>query len=230
MSSTLNKAIGTALDAAMTATGGSALQKVASGGGPDLRRYFAETPWQQMEITVYRDKYWSAEGGILRADAYCLVNDYQQALGGTPQSWLKPDYGQPLLHFQLGLSSNAQPFAMELHSLADVTELGERWSRWLQEQALPWLEQLGTAEGVLHRLEGAHAQRACYLAHLGRPQEAAAALQDYLRTLPRNIERPLQQLHSGGLLQESDAALLLRASLQHEDRYREAVEQWLAGR
>lgn len=220
MSSTLNKAIGTALDAAMTATGGSALQKIASGGGPDLQRYFAETPWQQMEITAYRDKYWSAEGGILRADAYCLVNDYQLALGGTLQSWLKPDYGQPLLHFQLGLSSNAQPFAMELHSLADVTDLGERWSRWLREQALPWL----------HRLEGAHAQRACYLAHLSRPQEAAAALQDYLRTLPRNIEHPLQQLHSAGLLQESDAALLLRASLQHEDRYREAVEQWLAGR
>lgn len=230
MSSSLNKVFGQALDGALAAAGASAFARVAPGGGPTLRRYFARDGQRQMEITVYRDKWWSAEGGTLHADAYCLADDYQQALGGVAQDWLKPDYAQPLHHFQLVFDDQARRFSMTLGSPADATALADTWQAWLKQEALPWLERLETAEGVLDWLtrRGLHAQRARYLLHQGRPEQAAGAVRDYLRTLPRNIEQPLRQLCGAGLLSEQDEALLLRASLQHEDRYREAVERWLS--
>ncbi|HET9485739.1 MAG TPA: hypothetical protein VFO79_17380, partial [Xanthomonadales bacterium] len=198
-----------------------------------FRGWYRATPAHQTEISVHRDKWWTRDGGTVRAEVFHLDNAFQRALGGGDQDWLAPDYARPLLHFQLGLCAcDVEPFGLEVRSATDCTALAIALERWLAAVARPWLERLAAPDGVVRFLEQEqhHAQLARFLAHLGRAEEAQSALHRHVDALPRNAAAGFAALREANLLTTDDEARLAHASLQHEDDYRAAVDAWLSTR
>jgi hypothetical protein len=226
----LAAALGKAIDSCAPVLARAGFERLVKSDGMSLRRFVRTTDQSQAEVSVYRDKWWSSEGGTIRAEAFCLVHDYQRALSGFLQDWMKPDYSRPLHHFQYGLGRNVVPFQEQITSPDDCERLGRALLEWLIARALPWaleLEQPSGVEAHLERERG-FSNLAIYLANLGHFERAQASLARFMATLPRDIEGKLEQFSQCGLIPASDAESLRLASLQSNRDYEHAVQSWLA--
>lgn len=121
---------------------------IADKRGDVVRRYYQNGASSECEVCVYRDKWWTKSGGVVRVDLYCLVDEVQQALGGCRQSWLHPDYEQPLEHFQYGLSHSAKDLSQEVHSEQAAKQFGVFLSEFLLGEGLAWFQQLQSRQGI----------------------------------------------------------------------------------
>ncbi|UCH47511.1 MAG: hypothetical protein JSU95_15800 [Betaproteobacteria bacterium] len=187
----LAKEVGAAVDAAFADSSLSDFAPVADVHGDILRRYYRGDETAEFEVCVYRDKWWTKAGGTVHADLYCLVSKVQQALGGFSQSWLKPDYGLPLEHFQYGLGKSAKDLSQEIRSDEDATRFAEKLSQFLLETGLAWFGQFYSREGTANYLLGEENFHglARYRAHLGDHDGSWTALKQYLEGLPRQNEQ-----------------------------------------
>jgi hypothetical protein len=197
--------------------------------GDSFRRYYMATAYAEREIQVYRDKYWTKDGGKVYIELYCLIPEVQQLLGGVEQSWLNPDYSKPIICFQYRTSVDADETLWEICTPGDIAAFEMELRRWLTSEGLPWLNRLDSREGLLGYLarDGDHIYLARLLAHWGRREAAMRHMTAFLNALPRQIERPLQSLTDAGLLTTDDQALLLKASIQNDEEYRRRVQTWL---
>ena len=193
-------------------------------------RYYRNDNGIEAEVCVYRDKWWTKSGGTVHADLYCLVDDVQQALGGRKQSWLNPDYDLPLEHFQYGLGKSAIDLSQEIRSSEDAEQFAQALLRFLHETGLAWFAQFELPDGITSYLldeERLHAL-ARYRAHLGDQAGARAAVNQYLKNLPRQNEQELDTLVSAGLLEDEDRRFLASAALQAQTEYESRIDKWLA--
>jgi hypothetical protein len=200
--------------------------------GPDLRRFYHATENAQREIVFYRDKLWTATGGVLYAELYCLVPELQYALHGREQSLLAPDFNIPFSHFQFVPSEQNPKRSWELHSLDDVATFEQEMKDWLPSIALPWLGQFESRDGVTRHLQsrGQFVMLAEYLAYKGDEQGASLAVAAWVESLPRRTELTLRKLAGKGLIAAADEAFLAKASIQSEEDYRLQTADWLARR
>lgn len=220
---------------------GSTLDRVVAGNpvlgefsklktsGSDLRSYFRETDSSQCQILIYRDKWWTKEGGTLYGELLCLVPAVQIALCGKAQSLAQPDYAVPFHHFQFGLLESNPERCWDVHGEKDVPAFAAAIEPWLTATALPWLAQFDAMPGVIGFMERnkRFVDLALLQAALGNPAQAAACVQAWLGELPRQVDKPLAKLLDARLLSPAEHAMLGRASLQREDRYREIVTAWI---
>ncbi len=227
---TLNHSLGAVLDALLAKQPDAEAFTPQRASAPLLRRYVAASDWYQREIAFYRDKRWSKQGGKLYADLNCLVNALQQALTGCAQSLAAVDFAIPLNHFQYRLTARGEDCVWSIHSQQDVADFEQQVGDWMTASAWPWFEQFASMPGVIRFMQEQERwqQLALLQNSLGQAVEAKASMQAWLESLPRQIERPLQELADVGLLSADAAKLLMRASLQEESRYRSLVESWLA--
>jgi len=202
------------------------------GTGPHLRRFYHATESTQREIVFYRDKLWTATGGVLYAEIYCLVQELQYALHGRAQSLLTPDFSIPFSHFQYVLSERNPKRSWALNSLDDVTAFEQEMKDWLPSIALPWLGQFESHDGVVRhlQLQRQFVKLAEYLAHRGDEQGASLAVAEWVGSLPRRTENCLRKLASKGLISTADEEFLAKASIQSEEDYRRQTAVWLARR
>jgi len=191
--------------------------------GDNLRRYHHATEFAQREIVFYRDKRWTANGGTLYAELFCLVPEVQHAVHGMAQS---------LGHFQYVLSEPNPKRSWELHSPEDVAVFAEEIREWLSSIALPWLDQFESRDGVIRflRAKRQFVTLAEYLASMDDEIGASQAISTWLEGLPRRIENSLKRLASKGLISPYDEAYLARASIQSEEDYQQQVSKWLGNR
>jgi hypothetical protein len=228
----LTKAVAAAVDAAFEEPALSDFAPIADVHGDILRRYYRSDETAECEVCVYRDKWWTKAGGLVRADLYCLVSEVQQALGGCSQSWLNPDYNLPLEHFQYGLGKSAKNLTQEIRSAEDASRFAEALSQFLRDTALAWFAQFQSSECIANYLlsEGHFHSLARYRAHVGDREGAWTALKQYLESLPRQNEQELETLASCGLLEEEDCRFLTSAALQEQTEYERRVSEWFASR
>ena len=228
----LAKTVGAAVDVAFADPSLSDFAPVADVHGDILRRYYRSDENTECEICVYRDKWWTKAGGTVRADLYCLVSEVQQALGGCSQSWLSPDYGMPLEHFQYGLGKSARDLSQEIRSDEDAARFAEALSQFLVETGLAWFARFQSREGIANYLLGEEHFHglARYLAHVGDRDSAWAALEKYLRSLPRQNEDELESLATCGLISEEDRRFLASAALQEQTEYQRRISEWQASK
>lgn len=227
---TINTRLGNALDRMFLEVPQAAPFAKRKGSGDDLRRFFHATANAEREIVFYRDKWWTASGGTLHAELYCLVPEVQHAVHGKAQSLQAPDYSIQFSHFQYALSEQNPECSWELHSPEDVTAFEEKMRLWLPTIAMPWLDQFETRDGVVEflRSRGQFVMLAEYLAWTGDADGASEAIMLWLERLPRRTESVLLRLASKGLISPADQSYLNNASIQIEDDYRELVSKWLA--
>jgi len=228
----LTKAVAAAVDAAFEDPALSDFAPIADIHGDILRRYFRSDETAECEVCVYRDKWWTKAGGVVRADLYCLVSEVQQALGGCSQSWLNPDYDLPLEHFQYGLGNSAKGLAQEIRSDEAASRFAQTLSQFLRETGLAWFAQFQSSESIANYLlgEGHFHSLARYRAHCGDRDGARTAMKQYLESLPRQNEQELETLASCGLLEEEDRRFLASAALQEQTEYEKRINEWLASR
>ena len=188
-----------------------------------MRRYYHATEFAQREIVFYRDKWWTASGGTLYAELFCLVPEFQQAVHGMAQS-----FG----HFQYVLSEPNPERSWELHSPEDVAVFEAEIRDWLSSIALPWLDQFESRDGVVRflRAKRQFVTLAEYLASVDDEIGGSQAIAAWIEGLPRRIENSLKRLASKGLISLHDEAYLARASIQSEDDYQQQVSRWLGNR
>lgn len=198
--------------------------------GTHLRRFFRETENTQREIAFYRDKWWTASGGTLYAELYCLVPELQLAVHGEAQSLLTPDYRIPFSHFQYVLSEPQSKRSWALSSIEDVIAFEQEMKEWLPSVALPWLEQFDSRAGVIQHLQSRRqlVTLAEYLAYLGDRHAAWQTVRAWVEGLPRQTGRTLHKLAGKGLISQADQAYLEKASIQSEEDYRRQVAGWLS--
>ncbi len=136
----LTKCVAAAVDSALADKALSDFAPIADPSGDILRRYYRSDETTECEICIYRDKWWTNSGGIVRMELFCLVDDVQQALGGCKQFWLNPDYGQPLEHFQYGLGKSAKDLSQEIRSEPDAERFAQALRKFLREEGLAWFD------------------------------------------------------------------------------------------
>jgi hypothetical protein len=197
--------------------------------GASLRRYYHATAYAEREVDVYRDKYWTKNGGRIFAELYCLIPEAQRVLGGVEQSWLSPDYAKPLIYFQYRTSLDANDARWEVNTPADVASFEAGLHAWLTSKGLAWLDALNSRDGLLDYLarNQSHVDLARLSAHWGSAGEARNHVVRYLNTLPRQNERALKLLTEAKLLSREDEAYLIKASLQSNEEYARRVRAWL---
>lgn len=225
---TLAKAIAIALDRLMQELAGIEGFSRLKVNGHELRRFFHATEAMQREICFYRDKWWNKDGGVIHGELFCLLPEVQMALAGCTQSLSVPDYTKPFEHFQYGLSGGDIERSWEIRSMEDVERFEQRVTAWLNTVALPWFEQFESRQGVFAYLQKSQQwlRLSRLQSRLGSRSAALTNLALWLETLPRGIENQLDQLQEDGLLNDSELRLLKRASLQTEETYRQAVDDW----
>lgn len=197
--------------------------------GSELRSYFRESDSSQCQILIYRDKWWTKEGGTLYGELFCLVPTVQLALCGTSQSLAKPDYSVPFHHFQFGLLEHNPERSWQIHSEKNVFDFEATVEVWLTSKAIPWLTQFDSIQGVIGFMERNRRFVDLALLHatLGDAAKSIAYVQAWVSQLPRQIDKPLAKLLDAGLLSQTEHIMLSRASLQREDHYRETVKAWI---
>lgn len=200
--------------------------------GMDVRRFYRASAGREEEICVYRDKWWTKQGGTVHVELFCLLESYQVAMAGMRQSWRKPRKDVQLHHFQHGPSAMERNPTWPIANGGDVQAFENGMSEWLSKVAIPWFSLFESSEGVISHLSrrGLHAHAARFLASLGRMAEARAQVTKYVSTLPRQADRELDALKKLGLLSEEESHQLSRASLQHIDRFKSFVDAWVANR
>lgn len=198
--------------------------------GHEVRRFFAETAFAQREVVFYRDKWWTAEGGTLNLEVMVLAPEVQLALAGRPQSLASPDSAVPFIGFQYGLTVGATP-TWAIASAEDARGAADQAAEWLRTEGLPWMDSIDSMDGVIALLERTRGHQRLARLHAARGDGDAArrALAAWLRTLPRQADRALAELHDAGVLAAGDLPVLRTASLQREDVYAAEVESWLSG-
>jgi hypothetical protein len=227
---TLASSVGKAIDSCGSALAQAGFERLARPDGISLRRFIRVSERCQAEVSVYRDKWWSKDGGTIHAEAFCLVNDYQVAISGVSQDWTKPDYSLPLHHFQYGLCRHFAPLQETISSPDDCKRLGDVLLGWLLSHAIPWVlrfEQPEAVESFLER-EESFSSLAIYLASSGQLERARASVAQFLARLPRGIEKQLAQFQERGLISAAEADALKLASIQSNTDYQQAVHSWLA--
>ena len=224
----LTRAVGAAVDEVFTHPHLHAFRKLEQRDGASIRRYYRRTPAAECEVSVYRDKWWDKSGGHIHLELHCLVDEVQQLLGGCSQSWLEPDYTQPLQHFQYSLGHGAERCGWKISSVDDIVALSAGLQDFLLVHALRWFDQLASRDGVIGYLkdQGAYASLAEFHARLDDKSQALRFLSEFLLEYPRDIERVLETMVSVGVISEEENRVLLRGSLQHQDDYARCVQQW----
>lgn len=227
---TFNAILGRVLDRLFSEVPQAAPFAKRKGSSDDLRRFFHATVNAEREIVFYRDKWWTASGGTLYAELYCLVPEVQHAVHGKAQSLQSPDYNVPFSHFQYALSEQNPQRGWEIHSPEDVAAFEEEMRACLPSIAMPWLDQFETPDGVVQflRTREQFVTLAEYLASQGDANGASGAIAAWLERLPRRTENVLQRLASKGLISPADQCYLNKASIQSEGDYRQQVSEWLA--
>jgi len=147
---------------------------------------------------------------------------------GQNQSLATPDFSVPFHHFQFGLLETDPERHWSIHSEQDVRQFETALDSWLSSKAAPWFAQFETNEGLIEfmRQNGRFADLALLCQAQGNPAEARSHLISWISQLPRQIEKTLAKLLKAGLISEAEEAMLNRAALQSEDRYREMVGTW----
>lgn len=224
----LSRAVGAAVDAVFAVAPLQAFSRLDAARHASIRCYYRRVPGAEWEITVYRDKWWGKAGGRVYLELFCLVAEVQRLLGGCEQSWLNPDYSRPLEVFQYRTSNPDDDTQWEITSVADVVPFTDAVREALQRRGLPWLESLTTREGVVDHLlaSGAHLTLAALLVGYGDAVAARAAFARYLCGYPREIDGALAQMTTLGVIDAAEQATLARASLQAQEAYARAVQQW----
>jgi hypothetical protein len=226
----LSKLLGAVLDRATSANAAFAGFAKLKARGSELRNYFRDTGVSQCQVLFYRDKWWTKDGGTLYGELFCLVPKVQLAPSGQNQSLAEPDYSVPFHHFQYGLQESDPERGWPIRSAQDVQQFEAVVDSWLSSTAAPWFKQFDTDEGVIDFMsrKGYFLGLAFVCLAQGNPADARSHLLSWISELPRHIEKPLAELLDAGLITEAEHALLGRASLQEEDRYREMVSTWSA--
>ncbi len=225
----LRRAVAAAADAVFAHPRLAGFARLDAGGGHWIRRYYRRRGDDEHEIAIYAGKHWGAGGGLVYAELFFLGADVQRALGGGEQSWLDPDYARPLAVLQYRTAREAVNTEWRIASGDDVETFAAALGAFLPGEAHDWFAALSTPDGVVAWLErqARHLSLACLHAHLGNRDAALAALRDYLRDRPRQIEDDLARLVACGLISAADGDELQRASLQHEEEYARRVAAWL---
>ena len=117
-----------------------------------IRRYLAQRQFRDVDIEVFRDASWDAEGGFVRMQLRSLVHPVQQTLGGTPQSLLAPRSDAPLVKFDLGPHADDSPGSWRVAGPRDVTTFAEQLPLYLRDVAVPWLKNTESIDAVLAHL------------------------------------------------------------------------------
>ncbi|MDH3452357.1 MAG: hypothetical protein OEN20_08050 [Gammaproteobacteria bacterium] len=228
----LTRSVAAAVDAAFTHQRLQEFGRLKLADAMSIRRYYRKAHAVECEISVYRDKWWNKSGGSIFLELYCLEQEVQQLLGGCPQSWLRPDYAQPLRHFQYSLGRSATRNEWKISSADDVAAFGPGLQDFLLAEGLHWFAQFDSREGVIGYLqrERAHATLAELHARLGNDAQALQAFNDFLHEYPRDIETELYKMASVGIIDDQECRVLLRGSLQKQSDYASCVEQWCLAR
>jgi hypothetical protein len=227
----LSKSIGASLDRMFRSNPELDGFSKLKASGQDLRRFFQATPFAEREILFYLDKWWEKDtGGQVYVELFCLVPAVQLALTGLAQSLEMPDYNVPFTHFQYATGEPSQKRSWEIHSAADVADFEIQMKSWLSSVALPWLARFSSLQGTMTHMRDQRQfhMLAMLLASQGDRAGAQDAAVAWLRSLPRQIEKKLQKLAAVGLLSAQDETVLLNASIQSEELYRERLNGWLA--
>ena len=148
---TLAQRIGTAIDRIFAENEAlRCFERWDAKDGMSLRRYYAATPYSEREVSIYRDKWWTKDGGTIRMELYCLAADVQLAFTGVEQRWRALDYTQPIavLQYRLGAHAVDAPLEWTIRSSDDLPRLGADLARWLPDEGLRWFGELDHREGV----------------------------------------------------------------------------------
>jgi hypothetical protein len=117
-----------------------------------VRRYATARQFRDVEIELYRDAAWDAQGGFIRIELRALVHPMQQALVGAPQSLLTPQPGVQISQFQLGPHPDHSPGSWRVRGPADVGALATGLVAYLRDVAVPWLRHTESLDAVLDHL------------------------------------------------------------------------------
>lgn len=228
----LSMEIQAAVDKVLSQEAFVAFERYATGDGMSIRRYIRIGAITDSEISVYRDKWWSKDGGKVFAELCCLNHDYQRAVGGCDQSWLHPDLDLPLCHFQYRTGVRAENTEFQIGSEGDVERFAQWFARFLVDKALPWFGQFESTDGIETYLtgEGGYFALAKWLASSDRIDDGRRVFTQFLVGLPRQVEQQLAEAEDLGLIRPEDTKLLSSASIQQESVYRDRVEKWAASR
>lgn len=132
-----------------------------------LRRYLAASPFRDVEIDVFRDNGWNAEGGYVRIGLRSLVHPVQEAIGGVAQTLEAPTVGQPFVPFELGPHPAGSAGSWLVRGPADVGTFAGGLARYLREVAVPWMAETETEDAVLAHLDRlGHAEQRAQLQKL----------------------------------------------------------------
>ena len=228
----LHTAVARAVAGAFAAPELAAFEALDDRSGATVARYYRARAGVEQEVAVYRDKWWSNEGGSVSAELYCLVPEVQRAVTGHEQQWLNPNLDRPLLVFQYRTDPGAEDVVWPVTSVETAEAFGERLLDFLCHTALGWFEHFVDNASLDNYLTARqrHHERVCLFACRKEPAAAEAALRAYLLDLPRGNEQALDRLVSLAVLDADDRAQLLKASLQTQEGYAARVEAWLSAR
>ena len=189
--------------------------KLEKSDGSSFRRYYMATNYSEREVCVYRDKWWSKSGGRLFVELFCFPEEYQLALSGRQQTWIEPDFNQPLHHFQYRTSNTENSMQWEIQSLEDVGRFKKELWSFLTDEGLVWFNQFDSTERVLEYLSkrNYHVDLAQMLDYLGRIDETKKEVEAYVLTLPRQNELQLERLRERSLLSTEETEFLQKASM-----------------
>ena len=111
-----------------------------------LRRYVTEREFRDVEIEIYRDPAWSAEGGYVRIGVLSLVHPVRQVLGPSK--------------FELGPHPDDTPGSWKVQGPGDVTRFAAGLFDYLRDVAIPWLKNTESMDSVLaHLAEMGHTEQ-----------------------------------------------------------------------
>ena len=228
----LSKLVSRAVDQAFSDPRLGDLSLIKEKDGISFRRYYRKTNTAECEVSVYRDKCWTKAGGSIFVELFCLVAQYQRAMGGCEQSWLAPDYKKPICHFQYRSGRNSLSTERTISRADDARDM-EPWLReFMLSTGLPWFAAFESREGIAGYLErqGYYLQLARWHDFLGERNVGLGWFKQFLLGFPREIERDLAEMEETGLISESEREALLRASIQEQSEYERQVRQWCESR
>jgi hypothetical protein len=226
----LNERLTTAIDLVFAETGIlSGFSKRETQDGISLRRYVMVTSYAERGVTVYRDKWWTKNGGQVFVDLLCFVPEVQRALSGVDERWQESDYNHPVFSFQYRIMEATPRLQWQIDSPESIAAFTQELADFLANTGTEWFGRLDSRDGVLDYF--AKKEDAFSLAlmckHLGSAESAREHVCNYLKKLPRHIQHQIDRLSEAGVLSQEDKTYILAASLQRNDEYQRRVENWI---